>query len=280
MNKKLFKESLIGMVMGVGIMLSAYYLIPKDIILKLFPNGNTEAIVFFTSVIICPFFAIFLHEMGHLAAGLIQGFKLQLFVVAFLGIKRQEDKIKFYLNKDLQYFGGVAATSPVQITNKLKEQFALILVAGPIFSLVFGILFIALFIYTDTLFNSSFGIIGIISTGLFFATTIPEKSGSFFTDRKRMQRLFDKGKTGEIEQSYIETTSQLLIDNHFKNLSIEKLLLIQSDTEPIVQFWGYYFEFKHNEEWGISEKASLIKDKLNTYKEIVPKNLWNSLSIN
>jgi hypothetical protein len=280
MNKKMFKESLIGMVMGVGIMLSAYYLIPKDIIYKLFPTTNSESVIFFISVIICPFLAIFLHELGHLIAGLIQGFKLQLFVVAFLGIKRQDDKIKFYLNKELQYFGGVAASSPIQITNKLKEQFALILIAGPIFSLVFGLLFITLFIYTNTLFNSSFGIIGIISTGLFFATTIPEKSGNFFTDRKRMQRLYDKGKTGEIEQSYIETTSQLLIDNHYKNLSTEKLCLIQSDTEPIVQFWGYYFEFKHYEELGNSEKAALIKEKLQTYKEIVPVNIWNSLSIN
>lgn len=77
-----------------------------------------------------------------------------------------------------------------------------------------------------------------------------------------------------------ETTSQLLIDNHYKNISIEKLFLIQSDTEPIVQFWGYYFEFKHNEELGNSEKATEIQSKLLQYRNIVPKNIWNSLSIN
>lgn len=70
MNKKLFIESLIGMVMGVGIMLSANYLIPTDIIYKLFPISNSESIVFFLSVIICPFLAIFLHELGHWVEGL------------------------------------------------------------------------------------------------------------------------------------------------------------------------------------------------------------------
>lgn len=279
MNPKLLKDGLIGMVMGVGLMLSAYYLTPKDIVFKLFPETATESVIFFVSVMVCPFFAIFLHELGHLTAGLIQGFKVQLFVVAFLGIRRQDDKIKFYLNKDLQYFGGVAATSPIKITDKLKEQFALILIAGPIFSLLFGILFISLFIYTDTPFNSSFGIIGITSIGLFFATTVPEKSGIFFTDRKRMQRLYDKGKIGEIEQAFIETTSQLLIDHHFKNLSIEKIKLIQTDDEPNVQFWGRYYEYKYFEETGNEVAALVVKNTLYPYKKIIPSTIWKSLSI-
>jgi hypothetical protein len=280
MNNKTFKDSLIGLVLGMAIMLSAYYLIPKEIILKLFPKSPVEIIVFISSVILCPFIAILLHELGHLLAGLIQGFKLQLFVVAFLGIKRVDDKVVFYFNKDLQFFGGIAATSPQKITNFLKKQFAYILIAGPLSSLVFGLIFLFLFKTTDSIFNASIGIVGIISSGLFLATTLPSKSGVFFTDRKRMQRLLDKGRVGEIEYSFLRTTSQLLIDAHYQNISIEDLKIIQSDDEPIIQFWGYYFEFKHYEELGNSEKAALIKEKLQTYKEIVPVNIWNSLSIN
>ena len=138
MNSKTIKDSLIGLFLGMGIMLCAYYLIPKESILKLFPNTPLETLVFFSSVILCPFFAIFLHELGHLIAGLIQGFKLQLFVVAFLGIKREDDKVKFYFNKELQFFGGIAATSPPKVTNNLKKQFAYILIAGPLSSLIFA----------------------------------------------------------------------------------------------------------------------------------------------
>ena len=279
MKSKTLKDSLIGLIMGMGIMLGAYYLIPKESILKLFPDSPIENLIFFSSIILCPIFAIFLHELGHLMAGLIQGFKLQLFVVAFLGIKREDDKVKFYFNKELQFFGGIAATSPQKITDNLKKQFAYILIAGPLFSLIFGVLFLFLYSITDSIFNSSLGITGIISSGLFLATTLPTKSGVFFTDRKRMQRLLDKGRIGDIEYSFLKTTSQLLIDTHYKNISIEDLKLIQSDKEPIIQFWGHYYEFKHFEEMGNEEMTLSIKNNLYQYKEIIPKTIWNSLLI-
>ena len=280
MNNKTFKDSLIGLFLGMAVMLSAYYLIPKESLLKILPNSSLEITIFIGSIVLCPFIAIFIHELGHLLAGLIQGFKLQLFVVAFLGIKRVDDKIEFYFNKELQFFGGIAATSPLQISKNLKNQFAYILIAGPLFSLIFGMLLILLFNLNDSVFNSSIVITGVISIGLFFATTLPNKSGVFFTDRKRMQRLLDNGRTGEIEYSFIKVSSQLLIDSHYKNISIEDLKMIQSDEEPIIQFWGHYYEFKHFEDIGNSDKAALIKEKLQTYKEIVPLNIWNSLSIN
>lgn len=279
MKSNTLKDSLIGLVLGMGIMLSAYYLIPKESILKLFPNSPFETVIFFSSIILCPFFAIFLHEFGDLFAGLIQGFKLQLFVVAFLGIKREDDKVKFYFNKELQFFGGITATSPPKVTNNLKKQFAYILIAGPVFSLIFGLLFLLLFSITDSIFNSCFGITGIISSGLFLATTLPARSGLFFTDRKRMQRLLDKGRIGEIEYALLKTTSQLLIDSHYKNISLEDLKLIQTDGEPIIRFWGYYYEFKYFEEIGNEEKALSIKNNLSQYKELIPQAIWRSLLI-
>ena len=279
MNNKTVKDSLIGLFLGMAIMLSAYYLIPKESLLKILPNSSLETTIFIGSIVLCPFIAIFIHELGHLLAGLIQGFKLQLFVVAFLGIKRVDDKIEFYFNKELQFFGGIAATSPLQISKNLKKQFAFILIAGPLFSLIFGILLILLFNLTDSVFNSSIGITGVISIGLFFATTLPNKSGVFFTDRKRMQRLLDNGRTGEIESSFIKASSQLLIDSHYKNISMEDLKMIQSDEEPIIQFWGHYYEFKHFEDIGNEEMALTIKSKLYHHKEIVPQNIWKSLGI-
>jgi hypothetical protein len=279
MNSKTVKDSLVGLVLGMAIMFGAYYLIPRESILKIFPNSTLETVVFFCSVILCPFFAIFLHELGHLIAGLIQGFKLQLFVVAFLGIKREDDKVKFYFNQELQFFGGIAATSPPKVTNNLKKQFAYILIAGPLSSLIFGVLFLYLYSITDSIFNASFGITGIISSGLFLATTLPSKSGVFFTDRKRMQRLLDKGRIGDIEFSFLKTTSQLLIDSHYKNISLEDLKLIQSDREPIIQFWGHYYELKYFEETGDKEKVQTIKNNLSQFKEIVPPTIWKSLLI-
>lgn len=279
MDSKTLKDSLIGLVLGMVLMFGAYYSIPKDFILKLIPKSSLETGVFFISVILCPFLAILFHELGHLIAGLIQGFKLQLFVVAFLGIKRENNEVKFYFNKELQFFGGIAATSPQKVTKNLKKQFAYILISGPLSSLIFGVLFLLLFSITDSLFNASLGVTGIISLGLFLATTLPAKSGVFFTDRKRMQRLLDKGRIGDIEYSFLKTTSQLLIDSHYKNIAYEDLKIIQSDAEPIIQFWGYYYELKYFEESGDEDKVLIIKNNLSQYKKIVPPTIWKSLLI-
>ena len=104
-------------------------------------------------------------------------------------------------------------------------------------------------------------------------------SGIFFTDRKRMQRLLDKGRIGDIEYSFLKTTSQLLIDSHYKNISLEDLKLIQSDGEPIIQFWGHYYELKYFEEKGDEERVLTIKNYLSQFKEIVPPTIWKSLLI-
>jgi hypothetical protein len=46
----------------------------------------------------------------------------------------------------MQYFGGISATSPINLEGNLKIQFARILGAGPLFSLLFGGVFLFLFI--------------------------------------------------------------------------------------------------------------------------------------
>lgn len=94
-----------------------------------------------------------------------------------------------------------------------------------------------------------------------------------------MQRLLDKERIGDIEYSFLKTTSQLLIDSHYKNISLEDLKMIQSDGEPIIQFWGYYYELTYFEENGDEEKVLTIKNNLSQFKEIVPPTIWKSLLI-
>ena len=90
--------------------------------------------------IIMIFTVLSFHELGHLIAGLMQGFRFELFVVGPLGIKREKDKIKIYLNKNIQYYGGVAATLPVNINPNNGKKFANLLLAGPIASILLAII--------------------------------------------------------------------------------------------------------------------------------------------
>jgi hypothetical protein len=90
------------LILGGGIVYFSFTVMSKELLMKFLPDESVfEKIIFFTSIFFVPFFAILLHELGHLVAGIIQGFKIELFVVGFLGIKRENNKLKFYFNTNV-----------------------------------------------------------------------------------------------------------------------------------------------------------------------------------
>lgn len=281
-NKKIIIDSLLGLILGGGIVYFSFMIMSKELLMKFLPDDSVfENIIFFTSILLVPFLAILLHEMGHLVAGIIQGFKTELFVVGFFGIKRENNKLNYFLNTNVQYFGGVAATSPNQILTdeELRIKYKNILISGPIVSLVFGVLPFVFFYVFDSAFNSFWGLLAIISSGIFLATTLPEKTGIFFTDRKRFQRLSDQGKTGQIELAFLQIVNQTLLEGSCKNISLQNIEKMKSDEEKIVQFWAYYFEFQYFKDNNNFTHAEQVKVTLLNYKEILPNNFWKSLGI-
>ena len=81
------------------------------------------------------FIVLGVHELGHLITGLIQGFRFELFVVGPLGIKRENNRIKVYLNKNIAHYGGLASTLPRNDNAENSRILANICLAGPIASI-------------------------------------------------------------------------------------------------------------------------------------------------
>ena len=280
-NKKTLIDGLIGFILGGACMYIGYKSMNKHILLKFFPDNNTEAAVFYTSLLFAPFCAIMLHELGHLGAGLFQGFRLELFVVGFLGIKRAGSKTIPYLNTNFQYFGGVAASSPTkQLADKeLIQKYKVILLAGPISSLIFAVLAWIIFYFGDTILNPFLGLFAFISLGIFLATTLPAQTGIFFSDRKRYQRLNDKGEVGKIELAFLQIVNQALLEDSCKNLSLERINMLKKDEEEIIIFWAYYFEYQYYKDNQLTENMYETKEKLMQYKPLIPNAIWKSLEI-
>ncbi len=277
MKNKALIESVIGLVLGGAIVGLFYFIIPEGKVNAIIPSTQKESFIFILSLINGPFIAIFIHELGHLFVGLIQGYQLQLFIVGLLGVHRKHGNIRFFLNRNLQFFGGITATYPLEISPKIKQEYINILIAGPLFSLVFGLGFITFsnIIIEDLRFTFAFT--GVISLGLFLATTLPNKSGVFFTDRKRVQRLLNNHRIGEIELAFLTSASKILIENGHRNLSLQDLRLIQSDSEAIVKFWGYYYEYQFQIENGNQDMADELMTKIILFKDIFPKSYWSAL---
>lgn len=191
-------------------------------------------------IILMAFVVLAIHELGHLIIGLQQGFRFELFVVGPLGIKRENNKIKVYLNKNLGYYGGVAATSPIDDSPENANKFAKILLAGPITSVLFAIVsFLIAYLVgkpLEILFYSG----GAISIAIFLATTVPSRTGMFFTDRKRYQRLLTPGKDQEVELAMLRIMGRFSNDNSYKNIDENDINILISDDLPFIKFFGLF----------------------------------------
>lgn len=277
--KKNIISGLLGALLSVGFFLLAYYFSDQMHIDKFLPRNKIEAIIYFPMLIIAPLSAILIHELGHLLTGLALGQKLKLFVVAFFGVKDEDGKIKVFFNKNLSYFGGVAATAPKTENDINPKSFSKILIAGPIVSFVYFVVCLFVFFQFDTYLNSFFALSALTSFGLFLATTLPEKSGIMFTDRKRFQRLNTKGITQDAEIAMYELISKSIIDNSFKNIDIQKTAILDKDNDSTTKFWAEYLRFMYFKENGLTEQENETLQKLTSFKTEIPKSIWNTLRI-
>ncbi|HYH14079.1 MAG TPA: site-2 protease family protein [Flavisolibacter sp.] len=250
-------------------------------LLRIFPqNDKPGAFVFISLLILALFAALAVHELGHLLTGIFQGFRFELFVVGPLGIKRTDKGVRIYFNKNLGFWGGVAATVPIRQNPRNKQKFAWLILAGPLASLLFSLLsFFAFSISLSGAARVFWLISGAASVGIFLATTLPSKSGMFFTDRARFQRLISKGKEGQSEEALLSILAQTMIDTNCKHISIDQTQLLQNDSDQLMRFWGYYYEFHYYKDNTLLEEAAQVRSALLSYKGSIPSTLWKALKM-
>ena len=247
----------------------------------IFPKGDKpRGLLLFFLTFAAIYLTLVIHEAGHLITGLVQGFRFELFVVGFLGIKRSKQSIRFFFNKNLGYMGGIAATVPVRQDPANRRKFAWVLAAGPLASILFSIGSFGFFSYSGSGAARAFWLItAATSAGIFLVTTIPYRTGMFFTDRARFQRLMSKGPTGAAEEALLIIIAQNVQDNSSKNIPLEKARLLQNDTEKLMRFWGFYYEYYYYLQNEMLNEATDAKNRLYAVKEYVPAAVWKSLGI-
>ncbi|GAB5551417.1 MAG: hypothetical protein Sapg2KO_10080 [Saprospiraceae bacterium] len=204
------------------------------------PDSKAEKTILMLGIIVMVFIVLAVHELGHLLVGLVNGFRFELYVIGPLGIKRENDQVKTYLNKNLAYYGGIAATSPIDNNKDNAKKFARILLAGPIASVLFAIICFVIAFLVGKPLGIVFYTGGLMSIGIFLATTIPSRTGMFFTDRKRYQRLVRPGKDQEVELALLSIMGQYAKDNSYKNIDWNDINTLITDQLPFIQFFGLF----------------------------------------
>lgn len=176
-------------------------------------------------------------------------------------------------------YGGVAATTPTENTSDIAKIFGRILIAGPLISLSFSIICGLLAYLANLTFEFFFFISSVLHFGIFLATTIPSKSGFFFTDRKRWQRLNSNGQERESELAILHAIQEESIKGHYKEAQPDILKRMKQDPDESVQLFGDYFLYKHYYDLGEAEKASTYFENLRSRRDQLSSNMWKMMEI-
>lgn len=181
------------------------------------------------------------HEGGHVIAGLAQGWKFELLVVGpFKLYRAEDDRVKLGLEKNLVYWCGVGGTIPRGKSEDNIKKFAVILLAGPLASVLFGgICGISLF-YGLTIFRAMMTFVP-LSMGI--ACLLPNaKTGILYTDGGRFLRIMKGGKTAAEERAVFDAAmlERLEPGNKYDETGIEAMTT-SKDLE--FQYLGHYYAY-------------------------------------
>lgn len=243
---------------------------------------QNDKIILIIGVIIIMHFVLFIHELGHVVMGLLQGFRFELLVVGLLGIRREKEKIKIYLNKNFGYYGGLGLTVPKDDSSDNGRKFANVLLAGPIASIVFAVMCFFIVNYLANPYGVIVFTAGLASFGIFLATTIPSRSGMFYTDRKRYQRIMTAGKDQDVELAMLTVLGSFVKNQSYKDIKKEVFDVLITDNDLFVKHYGLFnlicWQIEH--EGAIDDKVKeeynqiskkLNKDMVKSYNDEIQK---------
>lgn len=181
------------------------------------------------------------HELGHVLVGLLSGFRFELFVIGPIGLKRNDDgKIVFYFEKNTSLWGGCCATVPVTEDEKNLAIFGKILLGGPLLSLAFSLVLMPFTFYNDGLFLI---LLIAMSIGLFFATAIPMRNGSFYTDGGRWLRIKKKGQPAKMEAALFNFIQSFVVHRNYSQINESDTQYLKMDSDMRNVYLGHYFSY-------------------------------------
>ncbi len=209
--------------------------------------------------------------------GLKAGFKFYMFVAGPFGLKRtDDDRIKLYLEKDISLWGGIGATVPTNDSSDNYKKFGHVLLGGPIASLVFGMLWLPLGLYTK---NDLFLLLGIIPLSMGVVSLIPLRNGAFYTDGGRWLRMHRNGKTQAVELALWNLMQKSLVQGSYKKVNFDDIMTLKDDEDTRTKYVGHYYAycfFKDNKDIVNMEKE---RTELERLRGKVPKQMVTMYSI-
>lgn len=200
----------------------------------------------------------FVHEIGHMVMALILGWRFNFIVFGPLKLSKEENstKIKVSIEKDITLWGGIASTIPNKPGDAGINDFRKILVAGPLLSVLLGMLLLLAFSKVDSILilmiaSESLGM------GLISILPIPMRTGFMYTDGYRYWRLIRNDVSRMEEEALFNLSILELFEGE---VSLEEAKAI---AEPLVnasdnKYRYYAFYYLHN----LAIRNDLVEERI------------------
>lgn len=221
---------------------------------------------------------IAVHQLGHLVMGLYSGFKLRILVIGPFGLIRNErGRFSIYLEDNLSSWSGICITTPQNEENSNLEKFKNIMIAGPIASMIFGILCLTVTLDSYDLLLFS---IGILSLVLSIFTLIPRSTGFSYTDGGRWIRIRNGGKDRQIESAMFNIAQSYYKNGDYSKIDIDEIQNILYDDDPKNVYIGHYYTMLYYLDNSYLEEVERQKKYMKLLEPSIPKSYAKYLTEN
>lgn len=225
---------------GLLIMAGLFYIAVRLGLHRIKGDDQISLIVVLASIIFSAIIALAIHEAGHALMARICGFRFHFYIVGPLEIMRKDDKIKFGINRNLGLYGGATASFPTDGSPANIQKMGYVTLTGPAISLLFGVLCYVGLYFADGILCLLCFCSGLMSFMTFLATTLPDKTGPFFTDRKSYQRLMTKGPARDEQMATFNITGHFLKNNSYIDVNIEDIKTLIHSEDIDIKYLGYF----------------------------------------
>lgn len=226
------------------------------------------------STLIYVFIAILIHEIGHCICSLYFKWDFKYLIVGIIKIIKEEDKIKLKLNKDFNSFFGIQCSMPYKdIDDKIIKEFSYIALAGPVTSLITGVIFIGisyLFIGEKNYFYN----IGIVSVIEGIVCMLPMKADrinssdglKYFSIKHNLPR-----KKEEIALIHI-------LNYSYEELKFEKIENLINSKDKYIRYYGLYIAYDYCLYYKKIDEADIYKENMNLIQPYLSKSFIKSVT--
>ena len=218
--------------------------------------------------ILCYWVSGIIHELGHILTGLLHGWAFRMLVVGPVGIKKSENKIKLYIEKDVVMWGGVGAALPTDESADNIKTWSKVLLGGPIVSLATGVIFLSLNLFQPSIV---FVLLGAMPIAMGIACLLPLKTGITYTDGKRWARLRKQGQSRDEEICLFKMMMAGLFKKDALTIAFGDFSPLLKAELPALRYYGNYYLYQYYSARNDEENKLKALETLDELKKSVPK---------